>query len=165
MQDSGDENQNWVFGCYINAGSLIGDGDPNSKWYNLYWNILTSQYSGVYRIVWSKLSEQISLNTSNILYIGGTPQFGPLRDRLCDHIEGRNGSDPQQQIRTEVIQKIASNSDLGEIWVDYIIDNSNPRTLEEILLTKHREEFGSNPPLHSPFEGRENLLNILDIGE
>jgi hypothetical protein len=165
MVESGHEIQNWVFGCLINAESLIGDDNPNSDWYSLYYNTLSSEDSGVYKIVWPKLVETLSLDTSNILYIGGNPQFGPLRDRLCDHIEGGQGANRQQQIRTEVIQKIASNSDLGVISVEYIIDNLNPKILEDKLLAKHREEFGRNPPLNSPFEGREELLSVLDIGE
>jgi len=163
MVESGGEIQNWVFGCSINAESLEGDDNPNSDWYSLYYNTLSSEDSGVYKIVWPNLVEKLSLDTSNILYIGGNPKSGPLRDRLCDHIEGREGADLQQKIRTDVIQKIASNYDFGVIWVEYIIDNLDPKMLEDKLLAKHREEFGRNPPLNSPFEGREELMNIIDI--
>ena len=163
MGESGSEIKNWIFGCFIDADALKGDNNPNSDWYNLYRNILSSEDTGVYKIVWPNLVEKSSLFSSSILYIGGNPNMGPLRDRLCDHIEGKEGAGNQQKMRTDVIQKIASNDDFGKIRVEYILDNLNPRLLEKELLANHREEFGINPPLNSPYQERLELLKIIDL--
>ena len=163
MSRLGSGIEDWTFGCFIDVEALKGDDNPNSDWYNLYYKILNSEDTGVYKIVWPDLVEKSSLFSSSILYIGGNPKMGPLRDRLCDHIEGKEGAGNQQKVRTNVIQKIASNDDFGKIRVDYMLDNLNPGLLEKELLANHLEEFGMNPPLNSPYQGRPELLKIIEL--